>query len=337
MKPSLDHKLPRSGLYIPKAIETNKALDMSRTRSIWTPDGEIEVPTKSRKALRQAPRMMTAKVTNIWAKDERGCLMLRDPKGIENTITLGAAYNILHGLFGYSGAPSNTVATSYASDSSGDYVTTVAGYDDGTYTFPSNTTLGNYYSTDTYFLGWENSRAVISMFGQIWFLDNSSGGLTGSHIPASVTTGTGFASAPALDLTNSSGANSPGTGWFSFAPTNPVGTTDTTMSDSLSNTNSGTPTIGHSFTLTASSSALSFTFDGIAWVPVVGLNGTTTNNGAGTYWAAGAAALTTPTWASASSTPTTIANLQVAALWNPGYAITLNPGGSWGFTYSFQG
>lgn len=335
MKPSLGHKMPKSGLYIPRSVEQNTALDLHRTRTIWTPDGEIDVPTKSRRALRQAPRMMRAKVTNIWAKDENGCLILRDHQGIENTITLGAAYNMLHALFGYSGAPEYSSAYSYASDAVNSTESSVAGYNDGSYTFPSNTTIGNYYNgSATYYIGWENSRAVVSMFGQLWFLANSSGGLTGSHIPATVTAGTGFSSYPAANL--SSGLL-PGLGWFGYTPVSAIGTTYTTMSDSLSNTNSGTPTISHSFTLTASSSAQPFTFDGIAWVPIVGLNGSTTNNGAGTYWSAGSAELTTPTWASASSTPTTIANLQVSALWNPGYAITLNPGGSWGFTYSFQG
>ena len=222
-------------------------------RTIWTPDGEIDVPTKSRRYLQQSPRMLRAKVSNIWAKDEKGQVILRDPLGIENTITSGAAWAILNSLFGYSGLWDNTnsvdVMTSQAV--SGNTASASSVYDDGTFSFPATTSIANAYASggDTSIIGYDAARIFSIFFGTLWFIDGSSGGLSGSHIPATITCGTGFNSG-VVGLTSDAGPNS---GWFSASglPTTSLGTTNTTLSDSLSSSASGTPSISHSFTLSS--------------------------------------------------------------------------------------
>jgi len=338
-------KLPKSGLYIPESATTNKDLDWRRPRTIWTADGEIQVPTKRRPSRGRYQSVLRARVRNIWVKDEHGKLLVWDPHGSLNTITGGAGWDILNALFGYSGMPST--ATTYYPYASGVAANSPAfgpAYNDGTYNFPTLGQIGNWYNgTDTYYLGFDQIRPYIALFGQVWYLHGASGGLTGSHIAAAVTPQMGHANSSATYL--QAGYFSVG-GWLanlnsSENPTIDMLSPDTAASDAISFGASGTPYIEHSITVGTTTSAQSVTFDSVAWVPIVGLganSGTSSSyDGAGTYWAAGSPVTTPPTWASGSTTPSSISNLQVSALWVIGFAVTLSPGQSFGYTYTFQG
>ena len=355
-------KLPKSGLYIPESATTNKDLDWRRPRTIWTADGEIEVPTKRRPSRGRYQSVLRARVRAIWVRDERGQLLVWDPHGSLNTITGGAGWAILQALFGINGNPhassvsveESIAAGAYTSASyiSGNVGVPVVAYNDGTYNFPTLAQIGVFYNgTNTYYLGWEIIRPVYTLFGQVWLLHGASGGLTGSHIPASVTTQMGSAG---WDL-NTLAGDVQGLGWQSgsnyalpgVGPGTPVanGTTmtspNTSVTDNFSVGTSGTPYMEHNLTYTLSSSGTAVTFDSVAWVPIVGLGASSgtavSQHGWGSYWAAGSPVTTGPTWGSGSTTPTSISNLQVAALWVIGFTVSLSPGQSFGFTYTFQG
>lgn len=339
MKIPLGQKWGRAQVMIPEDIFSSGNFDTTRTRTIWTVDGEIEVPVK--RARRQG--LARARVWNIWMRDDHGALIMRDPVGTDNTITDGATWNMMNALWGYNG-PWNANNSLVAVDNGGQALdndvvpNTGTPYYDGTYYYPSLTQICNASNgTNTWSAGWDSSRPVNYMFGQLWFLDGSAGGLSGSHIPATVTCATGFYSGWA----NESSLSDYGQGWFngSYLPTLPETATNTTLSDSFSFGATGSPIMSHSMTLSANSDALSFTFDGIAWVPAPGMlgSGDVPPDYHYGWWSEGNPHGNLPVWASATSSPTMIYGLQPSALWNPGFATTLNPGGSWGFTYSFEG
>ena len=340
----LETKPKRNNLiYMPESIKDNSSFDRLKTRSIWTPNGEYEIPVKSKKYINKQPKMMRGVVRNIWAKDERGKTILLDKTGTDNAITSGCAFNMLMSMFDVMGTLTTTsVSGTWTGGnlnqsngfSGGNFQPPTVNYNDGTYNFPSlQQILSFYYSGngDTYYaqaIG--TNRIYATHFGQLMLLNNSSGGLTGSHIPAVITFATGF-------TINWGGADEQ-QGWSYNNIQSPIGTTNTTITDSYSRTTSGTPMLSHSITITASAGATPFTFDGIAWVPIVGFQGQYTVFYAQGWWFGNAQGSNgIPTWASASATPTTQADLLVSALWNPGYAITINPGGSFGFTYNFLG
>lgn len=329
-----------SNVYRPETL--NETLYSNKKRTIWTPDGEFQVPMKKKK---KQPKAWQAKVSDIWFKDEKGELILHDPVGEANTITNGAIWEMMQVLWGeaYAGttSPSGLAPFSppdYSSGNTGNYRSVSRSpYNDGSYNFPMITSMTSTYDGSNTWQGGPLTIAPwITLFGQLMFLNNSSGGLTGDHIPANVTFGTGFVNT--VLNSPSSSISVPFNGWYGTqgTPIKPWGTTNTTLSDSFSSQASGTPTMSHSMVLSAASNAIPFTFDGIAWSPTIGYAKQTSVYSLG-WWAAGVANSSAPTWSSANTTPTTVSNLQVSALWNPGYAITLNPGGSWGFTYSFQG
>ena len=324
--------LRKSGLYLPNQLNER---DYSRkSRTIWTPDGEVSIRTRKPKHRRG----LIGSVSNVWAKDERGNLILNDPLGEANTISDGALYDILQFFAGYW---SNGGNIGFGGD-----VTTSSGpgvygpwYNDGTYNFPNINDLNSLYNgTYTYYAGASLTQLAWSLFGNLWFLNGVSGGMTGSHI-SSATVGAGFY--PSINEQQNEFLN----GWFSEALTVTL-SPNTSMSDSVSIASSGTPQISHTLTLSLSSSGTAFTFDGISWLPQNAYYRLNINNGGGSFYTAGnmptltssygSYAVLNPTWASGSTTPSTIDNLMVAALWVPGYAVTLNPGGSWGFTYTFQ-
>jgi len=338
-------KLPKSGLYIPESATANRDLDWRRPRTIWTADGEIQVPTKRRPSRGRYQSVLRARVRAIWVRDERGQLIVWDPHGSLNTITGGAGWNILNALFGWSGMPNygGPLEPGYSGISGTNAAVTGPQYYDGTYYFPSLTQIGNFYNgTNTYYLGWDQVRPYVTLFGQIWYLHGASGGLTGSHIGAAVTPQMAHSNSPADFISQNnvfSGA------WLqnnaAAYPTNEALSPDTQSTDTVSSSTSGTPYIEHSITVSTTTSAQSVTFDSVAWVPIVGLGASSGTSeslyGARSYWAAGSPVTTAPTWASGSTTPSSISNLQVSALWVIGFAVTLSPGQSFGYTYTFQG
>lgn len=334
MKIPLGQKWGRAQVMIPEDIFSSGHFDTTRTRTIWTVDGEIEVPVK----MVRGQGLARARVWNIWMRDDHGALIMRDPVGTDNTITDGATWNMMNALWGYNGLwnYSATIPPFGETEDAG-VLNFQPAYNDGVYPYPTMTQIGNGpVGSDVITKGWDSILPVNTLFGQLWFLDGSSGGLSGSHIPSTVTCATGF--------TNKLAAGSPpanyGKGWFDggYLPVNAQGITNTSLSDSFSSGATGTPIMSHSMTLSASSGALSFTFDGIAWIPQPGIfSGETSTSSDNGYWYQGTATPTVPVWASATSSPTMIYGLQPSALWNPGFATTLNPGGSWGFTYSFEG
>ena len=337
-------KLPKSGLYIPESATTNKDLDWRRPRTIWTADGEIQVPTKRRPSRGRYQSVLRARVRAIWVRDEHGKLLVWDPHGSLNTITGGAGWNILNALFGWSGMPNDSTAQypGYSNLASTNAPVTGPQYYDGTYYFPSLTQIGNFYNgTATYYLGWDQIRPYVTLFGQIWYLHGASGGLTGSHISAAVTPQMAHSNYPA-DLIDQNNVY-PGA-WLQSAAAYPIYqdlSPYTQSTGSVIYSASGTPYIEHRITVSTATSAQSVTFDSVAWVPIVGLgasSGTSVSiSGAPSYWAAGSPVTTVPTWASGSTTPSSISNLQVSALWVIGFAVTLSPGQSFGYTYTFQG
>jgi hypothetical protein len=338
-------RLPRSGLYIPESATRNRDLDWRRRRTIWTIDGEVEVPTKRRRSRGRYQSVLRARVRNFWVKDERGKLLVWDPHGSLNTITGGAGWNILNALFGYIGLStygSASVPGAYTNYVSGNYTVAQPAYNDGNYNFPTLTQIGNWYNgTDTYYAGYDAIRPYNSLFGQVWYLHGASGGLTGSHIPATVTPQMGHSN---VESEYPSDEYYFYGGWLngvSALPTYNTISPYTNANDTVSYAASGTPYIEHSITVSTTTSAQSVTFDSVAWVPIVGLganSGTSANAyGAGSYWAGGSPVTTSITWASGSTTPTSISNLQVSALWVFGFAVTLSPGQSFGYTYTFQG
>ena len=326
--------LSKSGLYLASNLDDNLYSRVSRT--IWTPDGEFRIPRKKRRVRRG----LSGVVSDVWMKDERGKLVLYDPVGEKNTISEGALYDILQMMMGYWSNSSNIAFGSELGSSAGpgQYG---PWYSDGTYNFPNlNDLFSAYNGTDTYYADASLTQLAWSLFGNLWFLNGTSAGMTGSHIP-SATIGSGFVSAV---TENEYSFNN---GWFTASPTQPS-SPNTTMSDSVSNATSGTPQIQHTLTLSLSSSGTSFTFDGICWHPqnayIRAYFGTDYNEGS--YYVAGnipttfggaygSYATESLAWGSASTSPSQISDLMVAALWVPGYGVTINPGGSWGFTYSF--
>ena len=87
--------LRKSGLYLPGNLKEGDYTRKSRV--IWTPDGEVSIPRRKRKA----KRGLTGSVRQVWAKDETGKLILFDPIGEANTISDGALYDILQMMMGY--------------------------------------------------------------------------------------------------------------------------------------------------------------------------------------------------------------------------------------------
>ena len=334
MRLSLDQRLSKSGLYIPKKILDNEKAYSRKNRIVWTPDGEVSVPMKKKRVARG----MTGSVRDIWMKDERGRLILFDPVGEANTISDGALYDILQMMMGYW---SNNSGIQFDDSAAGNNGPGTSGpwYNDGAYDYPNINDLNSAYNgTDTIYAYASFTQLSFSLFGNLWFINGVAGGMTGSYIP-SASLGAGF-------VPNVSVNNYYMNGWFSVEPTSSL-SANTTISDSLSNATWGTPQIQHTLTFSLSSTGTSFTFDGIAWLPQSAYIRQYFGNTGGSYYAAGNTPTTfvdsygsypevTLEWASASTTPTTIDDLMAAALWVPGYAITLNPGGSWGFTYAFQ-
>ena len=326
--------LRKSGLYLPGNLKEGDYTRKSRV--IWTPDGEVSIPRRKRKA----KRGLTGSVRQVWAKDETGKLILFDPIGEANTISDGALYDILQFFAGYW---SNSQGVSFGSSYTGSAGPAVFGpwYNDGTYIFPNINDLNSLYDgTNTYYADASLTQLAWTLFGNLWFLNGVSGGMTGSHIP-SAGLGAGFypSSADSYQYYFADG-------WISESQSQSL-SPNTTISDSVSNATSGTPQIAHTLTLSLSSSGTGFTFDGIAWLPQNAFYRQNQGNSGGSFYSAGATPslignaygsypVVTATWGSASTTPSTLDDLMVAALWVPGYAVTLNPGGSWGFTYTFQ-
>lgn len=115
------------------------------------------------------------------------------------------------------------------------------------------------------------------------------------------------------------------------------------------NSNGGVPSTTWAFTISSTSSAKQYTIDSIVWSPQkvnvdwTGQSNSTTSTAG--YWAgvSNAAPTFTPTTDRSqyqqitSTTPTVIPSMAVTAHYVLPYLVTVNPGGAFQFTYTFQG
>ena len=157
--------LRKSGLYLPGNLKEGDYTRKSRV--IWTPDGEVSIPRRKRKA----KRGLTGSVRQVWAKDETGKLILFDPIGEANTISDGALYDILQFFAGYW---SNSQGVSFGSSYTGSAGPAVFGpwYNDGTYIFPNINDLNSLYDgTNTYYADASLTQLAWTLFGNLWFLN----------------------------------------------------------------------------------------------------------------------------------------------------------------------
>lgn len=334
--------LKKSGIFVPSDYRPKT----KKTRTIWTPDGEYDVyfhenPNRKRHTV------LRGWIKDIEIRDGDGRVLVRDPVGCENTITNGAAFDILAWCFGLAARPVQGVTAGWGADApygANNAYSSNAGpgvegnaYYDGQFYFPNLNDILSFYSTNTYWAPITLWFLELSLFGMVWLLNGVSG-LNGSHV-ASCTPGAAFYA--------NYGSNSYPQymyGWYSsyiLPTTSWPGTAYITMSDSIGIGGSGAPFVQHSVSITSQSSAQTFSFQGVAWAPM----GYNTAASAGSvaslspcYYSGGRTpTFFAPSFAVATTTPSTINNMMLSTLALLGYTVQMAPGNSFNFTYTFQG